>query len=44
MSQAQLRDQLAEHFSESELQNLCYDLNIRYEILPGKRTRIKRVN
>jgi hypothetical protein len=41
MNQAQLREQIADHFNESELQNLCYDLNAKFEDLPGKTHRDK---
>ncbi len=36
MNQLNLRDQLASYFSESELNDLCFDLNIDYENLPDQ--------
>jgi len=36
MNQANLRDQLATYFSDSELNDLCFDLNIDYQNLPGQ--------
>lgn len=30
-----LREQITSHFNKNELQNLCYDLSINYEELPG---------
>lgn len=36
MNQAYLRDQLAHYFSESELNDICFDLNIDYENLPDQ--------
>ncbi len=32
---AELRDKIAFHFNIGELQNLCFDLSIKYENLPG---------
>lgn len=32
---ARLRDQLAKHFNLQELQDLCFDLDIQYDDLPG---------
>ncbi|MCA9950342.1 MAG: hypothetical protein KDE48_11900 [Anaerolineales bacterium] len=36
MNQANLREQLANYFNESELNDLCFDLNIDYENLPDQ--------
>lgn len=35
MNVSQLRDQIADSFSINELKNLCFDLEIEYENLPG---------
>ena len=36
MNQVKLREQLANYFNESELNDLCFDLNIDYENLPDQ--------
>jgi hypothetical protein len=36
MNQAILRDQLVEYFDEGELNNICFDLNIDPQTLPGE--------
>lgn len=33
--EAQMRDLLVKRFNEPELANLCYDLNVSYDELPG---------
>lgn len=35
-SRAKLRENLITHFNESELHDLCFDLKVDYETLPGK--------
>ena len=35
MSLPELRDQIETHFNKSELQDLCFDLDIRYDNIPG---------
>ena len=35
MTPANLRDLLNEHFNDAELRQLCFDLTIEYENLPG---------
>ncbi|GIK58136.1 MAG: hypothetical protein HND44_10705 [Chloroflexi bacterium] len=40
MSLPALRDLLNEHFNNAELNQLCFDLGIEYENLPGPKTRI----
>jgi hypothetical protein len=36
MTTVQLRNQIAEYFNKGELRNLCFDLDIDYENLPGE--------
>jgi hypothetical protein len=36
MSRATLRRNIADHFNDNELQNLCFDLSIEYENLAGE--------
>lgn len=40
MSLPALRDLLDQHFNDAELHQLCFDLGIEYENLPGPKTRI----
>lgn len=40
MSLPALRDLLNQHFNDAELRQLCFDLGIEYENLPGPKTRI----
>lgn len=35
MNKSELRDHLCEHFNSSELNNLCFDLNIKFESIAG---------
>lgn len=35
MNKSELRDHLCEHFNSSELNNLCFDLNIKYDSIAG---------
>lgn len=36
MNQANLRDQLVKYFNDNELNDLCFDLNIDYQNIPGQ--------
>lgn len=35
INRAHLRRQLLEHFNDSELRDLCFDLSVNYDLLPG---------